>query len=75
MEGNHGATIGELDEETLFYFAARGIDRKTAENMMARAKLEKLCHEIPDEETRQLVMEQLEKLMPETAREENADEA
>ena len=55
MEGNHGATIGELDEETLFYFAARGIGRKTAENMMARAKLEKL--------------------MPETAREENADEA
>lgn len=42
---------------------------------MARAKLEKLCPEIPDEETRQLVMEQLEKLMPETAREENADEA
>ena len=75
VEGNHGATIGELDEETLFYFAARGIGRKTAENMMARAKLEKLCPEIPDEETRQLVMEQLEKLMPETAREENADEA
>lgn len=75
MEGNHGATIGELDEETLFYFAARGIGRETAENMMARAKLEKRCPEIPDEETRQLVMEQLEKLMPETAREENADEA
>lgn len=62
VEGNHGATIGELDEETLFYFAARGIGRKTAENMMARAKLEKLCPEIPDEETRQLVMEQLESL-------------
>ena len=39
VEGNHGATIGELDEETLFYFASRGIGREVAENMMARAKL------------------------------------
>ncbi len=25
--GNHGATIGELDEDTLFYFESRGIGR------------------------------------------------
>ena len=30
VDGSHGATIGELDEETLFYFAARGIDQETA---------------------------------------------
>ena len=25
--GNHGATIGELDDETLFYFESRGIGK------------------------------------------------
>lgn len=29
--GNHGATIGELDEDTMFYFASRGIDKEHAE--------------------------------------------
>ena len=40
VQGSHGAAIGELDEETLFYFGARGMDRTQAENTMARAKLE-----------------------------------
>ena len=31
VEGSHGATIGELDADTLFYFASRGIDRAAAE--------------------------------------------
>ena len=42
VQGDHGATIGELDEETLFYFAARGIAPLEAENLLSRAKLERL---------------------------------
>ena len=34
MEGTHGATIGELDADTMFYFESRGIDRETAERIM-----------------------------------------
>lgn len=37
VEGSHGATIGELDADTLFYFASRGIDRAAAEAILARA--------------------------------------
>mgnify|MGYP002544784595 CR=1 FL=1 len=33
--GNHGATIGELDDETLFYFESRGIGREAAEDRTA----------------------------------------
>lgn len=33
--GNHGATIGELDDETLFYFESRGIGKAEAENILA----------------------------------------
>lgn len=54
VQGNHGATIGELDEATLFYFASRGIDKKQAEDMLARAAIERvsrLAHEKDIEET------------------------
>ena len=55
VEGNHGATIGRLEERVLFYLASRGISRKAAENMIARAKLDAVCGLIPSEEVRDLV--------------------
>lgn len=70
VEGSHGATIGELDEETLFYLETRGIDREKAENLMARASIEKLCHEIDDEETRGLVLTELAKQLSEEIEED-----
>lgn len=42
VQGDHGATIGELDQETLFYFAARGIAPLEAEKLLSRGKLERL---------------------------------
>ena len=63
VEGNHGAAIGELDEETLLYFAARGIDKKHAEDIMTRAKLELLTHKIDDEETKEFAEEQLSEVL------------
>jgi Fe-S cluster assembly protein SufD len=33
----HGATIGALDDDLLFYLMSRGIDRKTAEGLMIEA--------------------------------------
>ena len=47
--GNHGATIGELDADTLFYFASRGIDRAAAEAILARAAVERLARMAEDE--------------------------
>ena len=38
VEGSHGATIGELDEDTLFYFASRGIDRAAVERLARMAE-------------------------------------
>ena len=48
--GTHGATIGELDEETLFYFGSRGISREEAEKIMARAALDRLVRMIGSSE-------------------------
>ena len=61
--GNHGATIGELDDDLLFYFESRGIDRKTAENMMARAALDRLIRLIDDETVRETAERQLEEVL------------
>ena len=57
--GNHGATIGEMDDETLFYFESRGIDRETAEDMLARAAVERLAREIGDERMKQAILSEL----------------
>lgn len=63
VKGNHGATIGELDEDTLLYFASRGIGKETAEKMMTRAKLERLCSQMRDAGAEQLAKEAVEELL------------
>ena len=58
--GNHGATIGELDDETLFYFESRGISRAQAENILARAAIERFARTVDDEALRAQILQTLE---------------
>ena len=60
--GNHGATIGELDEDTMFYFASRGIDKEQAENIMARAGIEHLKDLIKDQQFNEIIDKELEEV-------------
>lgn len=60
VEGSHGATIGRLAEDMLFYLETRGIDQKAAEEMMVRANLGAVAREIPDEALRKKVMTYIE---------------
>ena len=69
VQGSHGAAIGELDEETLFYFGARGMDRTQAENTMARAKLEAKIQKIGDADIEQKVKTQLAEVLDRDNRE------
>ena len=59
VEGTHGATIGELDDDTLFYFESRGIDRRTAENILARASIERLARIVGDRELEEKIIDGL----------------
>ena len=61
--GNHGATIGELDEDTLFYFESRGISAEEAENIMARAAIERLARTIGDEAAQTAILAELEEVL------------
>lgn len=48
VEGRHGASIGKLAPEILFYMQSRGIDEKTARRLMVRAKISAVCRFICD---------------------------
>jgi Fe-S cluster assembly protein SufD len=47
----HGATVGTLDNESLFYLMARGVPRKEAENLLVEGFIEDMLTRIPDDAT------------------------
>ena len=56
VAGNHGATIGHVRDEQLFYLACRGLDQNAAEDLFIRAKLEDAALSAADERTRAAVV-------------------
>lgn len=46
---SHGATVGELDEQALFYLRARGIDKETARGLLINAFLAEALDEISED--------------------------
>ncbi len=51
----HGATVGPIDEEQLFYLMARGLPRKTAERMIVEGFFEPIMERIPLDAVRERV--------------------
>jgi Fe-S cluster assembly protein SufD len=45
----HGATVAEIDRNSLFYLMARGIDEKTARGLLVKAFLAEVIEELDDE--------------------------
>lgn len=56
VAGNHGATIGHVRDEQLFYLACRGLSPEDAENLFVRAKLEDAALSAPSNAIRQNVL-------------------
>lgn len=52
VDGRHGATIGNLAPEVLFYLTSRGISPEEARKMLVRARLMGTAAGIPDAEIR-----------------------
>jgi Fe-S cluster assembly protein SufD len=52
---SHGATIGDLDEEALFYLRARGIGEAQAQAMLTYAFVKELVDRIPHEASRRRI--------------------
>ena len=56
---SHGATVGALDDEQLFYLRARGIPEELARAMLTYAFVESIVDRVGDEPTRALMREAL----------------
>ena len=54
--GNHGATIGHIRKEQMFYLASRGLSPEAAEAMFVSATLEDAALNAPDAPTRAAVV-------------------
>ena len=49
VEGNHGASIGKLDDKVLFYLGSRGIPEEAAQQMIAQSRVDAVCQKIPSD--------------------------
>jgi Fe-S cluster assembly protein SufD len=60
----HGATIGDLDAESLFYLRSRGIPEKEARRLLLHAFLEEAVEAIGDATLRDYIMRDIEAALP-----------
>lgn len=56
---SHGASIGQLDEKSIFYFQSRGIDKATAEAMLCLGFVNEMVEHFPNEQVQSLITERL----------------
>jgi Fe-S cluster assembly protein SufD len=60
VKAYHGATVGAIDEEQIFYMTSRGIDRESAEKMIALGFFEPAIARFPGETLRERLRAALE---------------
>jgi Fe-S cluster assembly protein SufD len=56
---SHGCTVGQLDEEALFYLQARGIDKITARGLLLYAFAGEVLEKIDDDSLRNYIVAQI----------------
>lgn len=64
VKANHGASIGKMDEDKLFYLMSRAIPRAQAVRMLARAFVGDVIMKVPVESLRELLASEVEALLP-----------
>jgi Fe-S cluster assembly protein SufD len=61
----HGAAVGQMDDEAIFYLRARGLDERQARQMLIRAFAGDVLNQIPLEPLRARLDEELVRRLPE----------
>jgi len=59
----HGATVGQMEEENLFYLMARGLPRREAERLVVDGFFDPILQRIPFEGVRQRLKQAIEAKM------------
>ncbi|MBI2656509.1 SufD family Fe-S cluster assembly protein [Candidatus Woesearchaeota archaeon] len=55
VKASHGATVGQIDEEHMFYLMSRGLSRAEAERLIVEGFFEPIIQKIPLEELREKI--------------------
>lgn len=63
MDGQHGVSVGRIDEEQLEFLKMRGISKKLAEKLLIEAKLRQVLVRMEDEVKRKEVEAEIERLI------------
>ncbi len=59
VSASHGGTVGELDEDSIFYMQSRGLDRAAAVRVLVEGFFEPVLGQLQDEPLQELVREKL----------------
>lgn len=60
---SHGSTIGQLDDEALFYLRTRGMSKEDAQSMLVNAFAFDVTEKLVDEEIKIMLNEEIDKVM------------
>jgi Fe-S cluster assembly scaffold protein SufB len=55
VSASHGGTVGELDEDSIFYMASRGLDRPSAVRLLVEGFFEPVLGQLEDGPLEELV--------------------
>ncbi len=61
VKASHGATVGQINEEHLFYLMSRGLTREEAEKLIVEGFFEPVIQKIPSEELKNKIREMVRK--------------
>lgn len=59
VSASHGGTVGEVDEDVVFYMMTRGIPRREAVRILVEGYFEPVIHKLEDEQLEELVRERI----------------
>lgn len=57
VQGNHGATMGKLDDALLFYLESRGISKEDAYEIIAKSRIEAVIQKIEHSPTKTMLLQ------------------
>lgn len=72
VKANHGASIGKLDEDKVFYLMSRGLTRAQAQHMLAEAFVADVLMKIPSKKLRLFAGKAVRKILPDFSTEMEA---
>ncbi|SDA19203.1 Uncharacterized protein family (UPF0051) [Ruminococcus sp. YE71] len=59
VDGSHGASIGRLDENQVYYMQSRGIPEEKITTLLAKSKIAQIIKKIGDEQTEKQILDKL----------------